>query len=125
MGLGLCLPSALQPRRVLLVYRKANALLQLVGSHRSPQRSDSLNSTFWQPFGADRWVILLIEVWLGGNYPRGLPSGQLSRGFENAEVVRTSSVMNPTPASFNFDTTRGGDFPSLTIAVQGLGSMNT
>ncbi|KAJ5396202.1 uncharacterized protein N7487_010505 [Penicillium crustosum] len=62
MGLGLCLFSALQPRRAWLVYRKANALLQLAGIHRSHQRSESLDLIFWQLFGADRWVSLLIGL---------------------------------------------------------------
>ncbi|OQD61439.1 hypothetical protein PENPOL_c017G01112 [Penicillium polonicum] len=62
MGLGLCLFSALQPRRAWLVYRKANALLQLAGIHRSHQRSESLDMIFWQLFGADRWVSLLIGL---------------------------------------------------------------
>ena len=33
MGLGLCLMSALRPRRAWMVYRKANTLLQLAGIH--------------------------------------------------------------------------------------------
>ncbi|OQE24939.1 hypothetical protein PENFLA_c009G08600 [Penicillium flavigenum] len=52
--LGLCLISALQPRRAWLVYRKANALLQLMGIHRSRRRSESLDLIFWQ-LSADRW----------------------------------------------------------------------
>jgi hypothetical protein len=62
MGLGLCLISALQPRRAWLVYRKANALLQLMGIHRSRRRSESLDLIFWQLFSADRWVSLLIGL---------------------------------------------------------------
>lgn len=62
MGLGLCLISALQPRRAWLVYRKANSLLQLMGLHRSRRRSESLDLFFWQLFSPDRWVSLLIGL---------------------------------------------------------------
>ena len=62
MGLGLCLMSALQPRRAWMVYRKANTLLQLAGIHRSHRRSETLDLIFWQLFSADRWVSLLIGL---------------------------------------------------------------
>ena len=62
MGLGLCLMSALRPRRAWMVYRKANTLLQLAGIHRSHRRSEALDLIFWQLFSADRWVSLLIGL---------------------------------------------------------------
>ncbi|KAI9932645.1 hypothetical protein ASPWEDRAFT_193946 [Aspergillus wentii DTO 134E9] len=62
MALGLCFLSALQPRRAWIVYRKANTLLQLAGIHRLHRKSESLDTIFWQLFGEDRWVSLLIGL---------------------------------------------------------------
>ncbi|KAL2835426.1 hypothetical protein BJY01DRAFT_238849 [Aspergillus pseudoustus] len=62
MGLGVCFLSDMQPRRAWMVYRNANALLQLNGIHRSQQRSQSLDLIFWELFGADRWVSMLIGL---------------------------------------------------------------
>ncbi|KAK9319086.1 hypothetical protein V1517DRAFT_376798 [Lipomyces orientalis] len=62
MGLGLCFLSMLQPRRAWTVYRRANALLQLNGIHRTHKKSEKLDSIFWQLFYADRWVSLMIGL---------------------------------------------------------------
>lgn len=62
MALGLCLLSAMQPRRAWTVYRRANTLLQLHGIHRRHRDSALLDSLFWQLFAADRWASLLIGL---------------------------------------------------------------
>ncbi|CAG8111827.1 unnamed protein product [Penicillium salamii] len=62
IALGLCLLSALQPSRAWSVFRTATTRLQLAGIHKNHQKSESLDVAFWQIFGADRWVSLLIGL---------------------------------------------------------------
>jgi hypothetical protein len=62
IALGLCLFSALQPSRAWSVFRTAATRLQLAGIHKNHRKSESLDAAFWQIFGADRWVSLLIGL---------------------------------------------------------------
>lgn len=62
MGLGLSLLTSMQPRRAWTTYHRANTLLQLSGIHLHHRKSGQLDSTFWQLFGADRWVSLMIRL---------------------------------------------------------------
>lgn len=62
VALGLGLFSALQPSRAWSVFRTASTRLQLAGIHKHHRKSEPLDATFWQIFGADRWVSLLIGL---------------------------------------------------------------
>ncbi|KAE8374978.1 hypothetical protein BDV26DRAFT_299935 [Aspergillus bertholletiae] len=59
---GLCLLSALQPSRAWSVFRTAITRLQLAGIHKTHRKSASLDAAFWQIFGADRWVSLMLGL---------------------------------------------------------------
>ncbi|KAE8382677.1 hypothetical protein BDV26DRAFT_222625 [Aspergillus bertholletiae] len=62
MALGLCYMSCLKPRRAWIAYRRANTLAQLAGIHQTHRNTELLDSLFWQLFGADRWVSLMIGL---------------------------------------------------------------
>ncbi|CAG8299521.1 unnamed protein product [Penicillium salamii] len=62
IALGICLLSALHPRRAWSVFRTANTRLQLAGLHKTHRKSKAADAVFWQIFGADRWLSLMIGL---------------------------------------------------------------
>ncbi|RAH46198.1 Zn(II)2Cys6 transcription factor [Aspergillus brunneoviolaceus CBS 621.78] len=62
IALGLCLLSALQPCRAWSVFRTANTRLQLAGLHKTHRKTEAYDAVFWQIFGADRWISLMIGL---------------------------------------------------------------
>ncbi|RAK80227.1 fungal specific transcription factor domain-containing protein [Aspergillus fijiensis CBS 313.89] len=53
---------ALQPCRAWSVFRTANTRLQLAGLHKTNRKTEAYDPVFWQIFGADRWISLMIGL---------------------------------------------------------------
>lgn len=84
MGLGLSLFSGLQARRAWIVFRRANALLQIRGIHRSHRSSATLTSIFWQLFHADRWLSLIVGL------PYSMPDTLCDIEISSIEDIRVT-----------------------------------